>query len=485
MRWIWDQPAWRAGADAWPVGARASDTHTHTHKSHARMSSAVSSQAAIEFKTINNGAMLGERAPLLHAAAPSGAPDAGEGGSSFIGCVFSLANSAVGAGVLAIPFAVRSAGIGFALVMFGFVAATTMYSLHLFGEATLAARQLGHKIVGYEDVAFAAGGWRLRALAKTQITYSAVGAIIAFLIILSQIALAVAELWAPPGSSAARSVWASRGFLTGALTLFVILPLSLLRNLGAFRFATVLALASIGYISGALVVYSLSPSAPGAANGPLVYFAWSTDLCYALPTMIFAFGCHSVVPAIVFEMRSPSLRRFDGVAALAMLACLVFYGTVGMAGYASFRAETQGDILQNFSSHNLAVGVLGRTGMAFTLCFTLPIIVWPCRYALDTALFAGAPFSWVRHGSITVLLLGVSLLIAVLFPRVTIVFALSGSTGAVVNEFIFPAVFWLRLVAPGSHVSTMQRAGAYALIAYGLCAGLVCTTVILYKEFAS
>lgn len=87
-----------------------------------------------------------------------------------------------------------------------------------------------------------------------------------------------------------------------------------------------------------------------------------------------------------------------------------------------------------------------RVAVLIAVTLTVPIVLFPVRRAIQQMLFQNQEFSWVRHVLIaTSLLTGINLLV-IFAPNILGIFGIIGATSAPCLIFIFPAVFYFRIM---------------------------------------
>ena len=126
--------------------------------------------------------------------------------------------------------------------------------------------------------------------------------------------------------------------------------------------------------------------------------------------------------------------------------CLGLYVMCGTMGYLRFGPHVLGDVLKNYAPGDPAAGV-ARVAIGFTATFSFPISAYNGRLGLQSLVFANRPFSNLKHYGITFVWVAIALGVALVVRSITDVFALVGSTGAVMFMFIYPALFGWHLFA--------------------------------------
>ena len=171
----------------------------------------------------------------------------------------------------------------------------------------------------------------------------------------------------------------------------------------------------------------------------------------SLPVLVFGFTGHSSLFPCVAKMRQPTVERTMRLLRRTMLCAAIIYGCVGVGGYRLFGERTAGNILRNFSEVGTMRGPVAFAVRHMKLVFALsvagavPVTMLPISELIISLLLPApaAPVPPLLRLAVNASLLGVTLLFALLLPNVELVFALAGSTGAVMQAYIFPAAAFL------------------------------------------
>jgi amino acid permease len=274
---------------------------------------------------------------------------------------FNLANTILGSGVCAMPYACRESGIApFLLLLgtFGYAANLALQLLVIAAENATRRGQL--RELQYAALAKCTAGRRAELAAEWAVIVQQLGCAVAYIVIIADVLAPIAAL----GAADAGSPLCSRAMWQAAVALGIILPLCLLRRLDALRFTSLLALCAFVAFVGAVVVNgvrasldpalrdawtagagvnstcssgssggsggsgssgsSSSSSSSSSASGgggapPGSRVRWLPDsagpLISSLPIVCFAFLCHMNVFPIYAELkerRSPSSESSSG-----------------------------------------------------------------------------------------------------------------------------------------------------------------------------
>ncbi|KAI7840595.1 hypothetical protein COHA_005745 [Chlorella ohadii] len=227
-----------------------------------------------------------------------------------------LAEAAIGAGVLSLPFAFRAAGWAGGLLLTAAVAAVegfTMYVIARYAEWT------GSKT--YSDLVRKMLGRKAALSMSLGLLFYTYGAATAYMIILGDCFQPLLEghfgqVW-----------WTARRFVIPALSAATMLPLCFPRTLDAISGFSSITLYALIVVVGCIVTRSWQAVQSATYDWSLVRpFTSSLSFLDALPILAFGFQCHTNLAAVFYELEDePDL--FGSAANLA--------GLVGRAGAAS------------------------------------------------------------------------------------------------------------------------------------------------------
>lgn len=294
----------------------------------------------------------------------------------FGGAVANVANAAIGAGVLAFPFAFKSAGWIEGMVMsalFGVIMGST---LHVLGIAT---RETGKD--AYQAVTQELLGKGFATAAQISMTFFCFGACCGYLDVIVDQVTPVLHQWVNPGSSILDRGWILLMFAP------IVVSLCFVPRIEVLSFTSALAVLSIVYLTFVCLVQFSGDFTPAAIH-EVTWFKLGASVFEAFPVICFALQCHLVfVPVTNGLLRTGgTVKTADRVALAAMLICLGLYIPTGAAGYLHFREATPSDVLTSMSDKSVLV-LIARFGITATGMFSYPLLFFVGRSSLDDLLF--------------------------------------------------------------------------------------------------
>jgi len=315
--------------------------------------------------------MLDSQKPLL-STTPLRVDTADVQGSGMLGSMFNLANSIIGAGVLTLPFAVQSTGLTLGATLLVVFAALSGVSLMLLYECM--------RIIGADSYAALAKtlypGPRMWGCVEVLQALYSYGACVGYL------GIVIDELEIVTGYN-------DRIVLLLGVGL-VVYPLSLMKSMSALSFTSMLAIMCVSYLSVVLLI-RFPPENCGGGSGTVEQVTIGKGLFTSLPIFCFAFNCQVQFIPIVGE-----LRIADGESRSAKVKMLVWvvialvcslYVFDSVIGYLSFCADTDSNILDNYSNDILVK--VGRVGFVVTLCFSFPLYSTAIISSVDSLMREG------------------------------------------------------------------------------------------------
>ncbi|XP_037831094.1 sodium-coupled neutral amino acid transporter 4 isoform X2 [Kryptolebias marmoratus] len=178
------------------------------------------------------------------------------------------------------------------------------------------------------------------------------------------------------------------------------------------------------------------------------YFVLNSQTAYTLPILAFAFVCHPEVLPIYSELKDRSRKKMQNVSNLSILAMLIMYMLSAIFGYLTFYDNVEAELLHTFTKVYKfdTLLLLVRLAVLTAVTLTVPIVLFPIRSSITTLLFSGRDFSWIRHLLIAAAILAFNNMLVIFVPTIRDIFGFIGGTAATNLIFILPAAFYLRLV---------------------------------------
>ncbi|XP_054911417.1 sodium-coupled neutral amino acid transporter 4 [Poeciliopsis prolifica] len=444
------------------------------------------------------------------------------GHASFGMSVFNLSNAIMGSGILGLSYAMANTGIVLFTILLVAVATLSLYSVHLL---LMTAKEGGSLI--YETLGHKAFGWPGKMAAFISIIMQNIGAMSSYLFIVKYELPEVIRTFLRLEENSGE--WYLNGnYLVVFVSIGIILPLSLLKNLGYLGYTSGFSLSCMVFFLAVIIykktqlpcplpfMYSsnLSTNASDISRlyalqhntsqmdfsradvSPVVttgqgdhhttgasfephpddkemcrpkYLVFNSQTAYTVPILAFAFVCHPEVLPIYSELKDRSRKKMQRVSNLSILGMLIMYMLSALFGYLTFYDFVEAELLHTFTKVYKfdTMLLLVRLAVLTAVTLTVPIVLFPIRSSITTLLFKGRDFSWTRHLVIAALILAFNNMLVIFVPTIRDIFGFIGASAATMLIFILPAAFYLRLVKTLPY-NSWQKISAAVFLAVGV-----------------
>ncbi|MQL79474.1 hypothetical protein Taro_011912 [Colocasia esculenta] len=454
-------------------------------------------------ETARKGGRRHCRTPLLPKNPSSSAfLDGGEpglDGASFPGAVFNLSTTIVGAGIMALPAAIKLLGLAPGLAAIVLVALLTRESVGMilrFGRPPLTSPKPGAgSYAGAVGEAFGCTG---RALLQACIVVNNLGMLVVYMIIIGDVLSGttgeggvhhpgLVEEWVGEGW------WATRSGVLLLTSVLVFAPLISLKRVDSLRYTSALSVALAMVFVVVTAGLAITKIADGSIAPPqllpeVTESASFWKLFTTVPVLVTAYICHYSVHPIENELRERSQMR--AVVDASMWLCAGVYVATSLFGFLLFGEKTLDDVLANFDG-DMGLGSYGgvlstavRVSYAAHLMLVFPVVFFSLRLNLDGLLFPLAiPIASdrPRFAAITATLMGASFLGANFVPSIWDAFQFTGATAAIAIGFLFPAAMALRDVY--GVAKAKDKVLAWVMILLGISSSAAAISTNIYDLF--
>jgi amino acid permease len=295
-----------------------------------------------------------------------------------------LCSATLGAGILALPYALYQAGLIFGGIFLVSSAWATAASIHLLVQACEK-----YQLNTYEQVVERVLGRRMRQAVEISILLFCGGTAVAYVIAVGDIMERVEDLSSNRRRLAMAFVW-----------ILAMLPLSCLRRMQSLQCASTVGIASIGTLLIAATVHLVAPQDDddngssffslsshslepffGPADG-----GWQSVLI-ACPIVVFAFSCQVNVCQIYDELPcrggEEKVRAMGWVTWMAVGLCGLLYTSVSLVTLTDFGNDVTPNILSCYTlTPKETLLHVAFLAMALAVILAFPLNIFPARVSI-------------------------------------------------------------------------------------------------------
>ncbi|CAD1477308.1 unnamed protein product [Heterotrigona itama] len=385
--------------------------------------------------------------------------------------IMTLANSIIGVSVLAMPFCFKQCGIILAIVVLILSSILSRLACHFLIKSAVMSRRRN-----FELLAFHAFGHMGKFLVELFIIGFLVGTCIAFFVVMGDLGPQIVKKVIDKNPEDIRTS------LLVTTSIFIVLPLGLLRNIDSL--STLCTATIIFYLCLVLkiIIESMQHIFAGDWHDH-VYYWRPSGILQCIPIFSMALFCQTQLFEIYETIPNVSLEKMNEVVHGALNICTIVYLCVGFFGYIAFCTQPfTGNILMSFEP-SLSSEMI-KMGFVFSIAFSFPLVIFPCRASLNSLLFRRVYahessinyLPEIRFRCLTIIIVAVSLITGILIPNIEFVLGLVGSTIGVMICLIFPAIFFISI----STKHTNERLLAQVILFIGICIMILSTYANLY-----
>ncbi|KAH7523768.1 amino acid transporter AVT6A [Ziziphus jujuba] len=380
--------------------------------------------------------------------------DGGFDGASFSGAVFNLSTTVVGAGIMALPAAVKQLGMIPGLVLIVLGAMLTESSIDMILKFTRASKTMTYS--GVVGDSFGVAG---RNLLQACIVVNNLGMLVVYMIIIGDV---LSGTWSEGVHHSGlmeewfgQRWWTTRSSVLLFTTLFVFAPLISFKRVDSLRYTSAVsvgfAIVFVVITAGVAIVKLMNGSIGMPRLMPKIVDQVSFwKLFTTIPVLVTAYICHHNINPIENELKDPGMMK--SIVRTSLTLCSSVYIATSFFGFLLFGDHTLEDILANFDGDlgipcSSLLNDIVRVSYGIHLMLVFPLVFFSLRLNLDGLLFPitiPIAFDNRRFFSVTTALMGFIFVGANFVPNIWDAFQFTGATAAISVGFIFPAAIALR-----------------------------------------
>lgn len=162
-------------------------------------------------------------------------------------------------------------------------------------------------------------------------------------------------------------------------------------------------------------------------------------------TIMYAFGCHYGAFPIYKSLKNNVFRRIEKVIRRSLILDTVLFLIVGILGYLTHPINTPDLIIDRYKYFGSDwIMTFGKFVLVFGLLFKIPVSFNSFRISLVTLLFEDGELTRKRNLTITIVFLLVSILIGVLYSKISDYISLIGGLCGTMIAFGFPCMVYVK-----------------------------------------
>ncbi|KAL7528283.1 hypothetical protein ACHAXR_004662, partial [Thalassiosira sp. AJA248-18] len=274
----------------------------------------------------------------------------------------------------------------------------------------------------------------------------------------------------------------SREVALVGLTLTVLLPLCLLKDLSSLAPFSLAGIAGMLYTAVAMgiryfdksyagvdskfamdVAESLRP-AIGTKGASAVFSSSAFILICTLST---AYMAHFNAAKFYLELKDNTIARWNTVVATSFSVSILFFIGIAAMGFATFGASSNGFILNNYSTKDSLMG-FSRVAVAFALVFTYPLAFVGCRDGiLEMLKVPKEERTDAKVNNLTYMILAVVTAAALKITDLSLIMAFGGATLGNALIYVYPALMFRSAVKNmGDDATKAQKLEVYLAMAF-------------------
>mmetsp|Transcript_2278 Transcript_2278/g.4835 ORF Transcript_2278/g.4835 Transcript_2278/m.4835 type:complete len:479 (+) Transcript_2278:70-1506(+) len=397
----------------------------------------------------------------------------GTGTATMSNEMFNMVKAVVGVGVLSLPAGIAAFGdnptaVVPAAILIATIGAIAAYNFSLLGRlcaitGATSYRGAWEKTVG-ESTAWIPGS---SCVIKTFF------AVLAYSLVLGD---TFSALFKTLGMTVSREV-----SLIG-LTLTVLLPLCLLKDLSSLAPFSLAGIAGMLYTAVAMAIRYFDGSYASIDSGLAMDVAaslrpdigtkgasavFSNNAFILICMLSTAYMAHFNAPKFYLELKDNTIARWNTVVFTSFSISILFFIGIAAMGFATFGGASNGLILNNYSTKDSLMG-FSRVAVAFALVFTYPLAFVGCRDGLlEMMKVPKEERTDAKLNNITFIILGAVTAVAMKITDLSFIMSFGGATLGNALIYVYPAIMLKSAVKNmGENATKAQKMEVYLAMTF-------------------
>ncbi|KAK8939042.1 hypothetical protein KSP39_PZI011173 [Platanthera zijinensis] len=412
-------------------------------------------------------------------------------GSGIPGAVFNLATSIVGAGIMALPAAMKVLGLVlgfFAIVVMGILSEISIELLVRFSALS--------KSSSYGEVVQSALGFPMRILSEICIIVNNAGVLVVYLIIIGDVMSGSPDHIGVFHQLLGDGMWDLRKLVILVILFLFLAPLCALEKIDSLSLTSAASVALAVVFVVVCCVIAFVKLVQGKISRRRIGPDFTSkeailDLLVVIPIMTNAYVCHFNVQPIYNELKGRSPGKMDRVGRITTTLCVVIYFATAVSGYLLFGDGTESDVLTNFDEDlgirfSSILNYVVRIGYVLHLVLVFPVIHFSLRQTVSVLLFKDKfPLGRSKTLALTWVLLGIIYLGSTMIPNIWVAFKFTGATTGLSLGFIFPCLIALKLDKLGENLTKGEKVLSWMMLSWAVLVSIIGVVGNIYSLTSS
>ena len=350
------------------------------------------------------------------------------------GSMLALSATAIGGGVLSLPYVCKLCGFVLGLLMLAAGYLATLWSFRLIISADI--KTGGQRSI--KDFCLKCGGPRLLKVYEYVVIFYLYGSLVGYQIIISNLVQGALRGFGVES----RADFKTYHIIAVSLITF---PMCLLKSVNSFRYATFITIGAIGYTA---ILLLIQMPYYWKYDTHMTLFKLDWNFFNAFGITFFAFTCQPGFYSALDKLKKRDEEHKIKVAFRSCTINLGFYVVIILTGYLSSFDDTPDIIIYRELPEpwfNIPV-IIAQILIACGLCIGIPINYVPLRTAIFNQVYDNSEYSFPRTLTLTIIFSITSCLLAILLPEINTVLSVLGGIGCVTTCFIVPMTAYLTVL---------------------------------------
>jgi len=348
------------------------------------------------------------------------------------GALFTLIATALGSGVLSLPYAMSRSGILLTFAVLGMACTGAIVGLSLI---IMAGRYCDEHSYGSLLGLALSSPKLVPKLVDLMLCVYGIGSCTSLFIFLGDFVPAVCANF---------GIIVPREYVTISSAILSF-PLCIPKQITALRYVSIFSIIALVITTMTVCVQaphwnSTQPGIVEMAKLSPMGFLETLSIC------IFGFMCHCNALPVSKQLDHPTSARIVKVATRAALTEIILYLIIGASGYMSWKDGTQGDFLVNYPSKGIPI-MICRSMLSVVVFVGIVMNINPTVAALE-AFVSNKPTPKAMHYVYVSILLALCCFFGTALQNVALLIGIMGGSFATALMFIFPAIIYKKILWP-------------------------------------